>query len=73
MDSPEFGSIRGGSTSASYEQKAPLKCGAKLKDENMTWLTCGQIPEPWRYSRVFPGQEKQEIKRVRHDVGTLPV
>ena len=41
MDSPEFGSeIRGGSTSASTsascEQMAALKCGAKPKDENMT-------------------------------------
>ena len=50
-----------------------------LSQRTRTWLprvyrlTCGQIPEPWRYSRVFPGQEKQEIKRVRHDVGTLPV
>ena len=78
MDSPEFGiEIRGSSTSASSEQMAALKCGAKPKDENMTaksekadvWTD----PEPWRYSRVFPGQEKQEIKRVRHDVGTLPV
>ena len=37
MDSPEFGSeIRGGSTSASCEQMAALKCGAKPKDENIT-------------------------------------
>ena len=65
MDSPEFGSeIRGGSTSASCEQMAALKCGAKPKDENMTArvyrLTCGQIPEPWRYSRVFPGRRNRK-------------
>ena len=37
MDSPEFGiEVRGGSTSASCEQMAALKCGAKPKDENMT-------------------------------------
>ena len=37
MDSPEFGiEIRGSSTSASSEQMAALKCGAKQKDENMT-------------------------------------
>ena len=65
MDSPEFGSeIRGGSTSASCEQMAALKCGAKPKDENMTaksvqadvWTD----PEPWRILEYFLGRRNRK-------------